>query len=109
MVGLVVFLVQGPVWGKTLLAFSSIPIAILGNVLRVASLLAVASVWGADVGFKYRVQILESALRPTLAATVRLLPPINISTVPTTTSSPFWLAKPVRSCLPTPTLATLRT
>ena len=53
LVGLVVFLVQGPVWGKTLLAFSSIPIAILGNVLRVASLLAVANIWGADAGFKY--------------------------------------------------------
>jgi len=53
LVGLVVFLVQGPAWGKALLALSSIPIAILGNVLRVASLLAVANAWGADAGFKY--------------------------------------------------------
>ncbi len=44
---------QGPWWGKLLLALSSIPIAILGNVIRVASLLGVANVWGADVGFKY--------------------------------------------------------
>ncbi len=53
LVGLVVFLVRGPAWGKALLALSSIPIAILGNVLRVASLLAVANVWGAEAGFKY--------------------------------------------------------
>ena len=53
LVGLVVFLVRGPAWGKALLASSSIPIAILGNVLRVASLLAVANAWGADAGFKY--------------------------------------------------------
>jgi exosortase len=53
LVALVVFLVKGPWWGKLLLALSSIPIAIIGNVLRVASLLVVANVWGAQVGFKY--------------------------------------------------------
>jgi len=53
LVALVVFLAQGPWWGKLLLALSSIPIAILGNVLRVASLLVVANVWGADTGFEY--------------------------------------------------------
>jgi len=53
LVALVVFLVKGPWWGKLLLALSSIPIAIIGNVLRVASLLAVANVWGAATGFKY--------------------------------------------------------
>ncbi|PKO23698.1 MAG: hypothetical protein CVU38_02675 [Chloroflexi bacterium HGW-Chloroflexi-1] len=53
LVALVVFLVQGTWWRKSLLALSSIPIATLGNVLRVASLLGVAHVWGADAGFKY--------------------------------------------------------
>ena len=53
LVGLVLFLVRGPAWGKALLASSSIPIAILGNVLRVASLLVVANIWGADAGFTY--------------------------------------------------------
>jgi exosortase len=53
LVGLVVFLVRGPKWGKALLALSSIPIAAFGNVIRVASLLAVANTWGADAGFKY--------------------------------------------------------
>lgn len=53
LVGLVIFVVQGPWWGKGLLALSSIPIAIFGNILRVASLLAVANVWGADTGFKF--------------------------------------------------------
>ena len=39
----------------------------------------------------------------TAAATVRLLAPISISAVPTTTSSPFSLALPVRSSRPMPT------
>ena len=53
LVGLVVFIVEGPWWGKVLLALSSLPIAILGNVLRVASLLVVANIWGAETGFKF--------------------------------------------------------
>lgn len=53
LVGLVVFIVQGPWWSKALLALSSIPIAIVGNVARVSSLLGVANRWGADAGFKY--------------------------------------------------------
>ncbi len=53
LVALVVFMVQGPWWSKALLALSSVPIAILGNMLRVSSLLGVANIWGADVGFKY--------------------------------------------------------
>jgi exosortase len=53
LVGLVVFIVQGPWWGKLLLAFSSIPIAIAGNIARVASLLVVANTWGAEAGFNY--------------------------------------------------------
>lgn len=53
LVGLVVFMVQGPWPNKALLALSSIAIAAFGNVLRVASLLGVAYVWGADAGFRY--------------------------------------------------------
>jgi exosortase len=53
LVGLVVFVVQGPWWAKALLALSSIPIAVFGNVMRVSSLLGVANAWGADAGFKY--------------------------------------------------------
>ncbi len=53
LVGIVVFILQGPWPSKALLALSSIVIAAFGNVLRVASLLGVANAWGADVGFKY--------------------------------------------------------
>lgn len=53
LVGLMVFVLQGPWWSKLLLALSSIPIATLGNVIRVSSLLGVANQWGADIGFKY--------------------------------------------------------
>ena len=45
----------------------------------------------------------------TAFATVRLLDPISIIAVPTTTSRPFSLADPVRSSDPTPTFATSRT
>jgi exosortase len=53
LVALVVFLVEGVWWKKLLLALSSILIAGFGNIMRVASLLVVANVWGADAGFKY--------------------------------------------------------
>jgi exosortase len=53
LVALFVFAVQGPAWGKGLLALSAIPIAAFGNVVRVSSLLGVAHVWGADIGFTY--------------------------------------------------------
>jgi len=52
LVGLVIFLVEGAWWKKLLLALSSIVIAALGNVVRVASLLVVANIWGADAAFK---------------------------------------------------------
>jgi exosortase len=53
LVALVIFLVEGVWWKKLLLALSSIVIAALGNVIRVASLLVVANIWGADAAFKY--------------------------------------------------------
>jgi len=53
LVALVIFLVEGVWWKKLLLALSSIVIAGFGNVMRVASLLIVANVWGTDAAFKY--------------------------------------------------------
>lgn len=53
LVGLVVFVLEGPWWAKALLGLSSVVIAAFGNVLRVTSLLGVANIWGADAGFKY--------------------------------------------------------
>ena len=53
LVALVIFLVEGAWWKKLLLALSSIVIAGLGNVIRVASLLVVANIWGADAAFRY--------------------------------------------------------
>jgi exosortase len=53
LVALLIFVLDGPQWGKLSLALSSVPIAILGNAMRVSSLLVVASVWGAEAGFKY--------------------------------------------------------
>ncbi len=53
LVAILVFILQGPWWGKALLALSSLPIAAAGNLLRVSSLLVVANTWGADAGFKY--------------------------------------------------------
>jgi exosortase len=53
LVVLVIFLIEGAWWKKLLLALSSIVIAALGNVMRVATLLVVANIWGADAAFKY--------------------------------------------------------
>lgn len=53
LVALFVFVVQGPRWGKGLLALSAIPIAMLSNIVRVSSLLGVTNAWGADAGFTY--------------------------------------------------------
>jgi len=52
-VALLVFLLEVTWWGRLLLAVSSVPIAILGNILRVASLLWVADTWGAKVALSY--------------------------------------------------------
>lgn len=53
LVGIVVFILQGPWPSKLLLVLSSVLIAAFANVLRVSSLLGVANIWGADAGFKY--------------------------------------------------------
>ncbi len=53
LVAVFAYVVEGPLISKLLLALSAIPIAILGNIMRVSSLLWVADRWGVDAGFKY--------------------------------------------------------
>jgi len=48
---LAAYVVEGALWRKIALVLVSIPLAILGNILRVASLLWVARVYGAEAGF----------------------------------------------------------
>lgn len=50
---LVAYVVQGPLWARTLLVLLAIPVAMLGNVLRVANLLFVARAWGAEAAFQF--------------------------------------------------------
>ncbi len=50
---LAAYLVQGPLWGRLLLVVLAVPLAILGNILRVSSLLFVARMWGAQAGFVF--------------------------------------------------------
>ena len=44
---LVAYLLDGPLWSRIALVLLSIPLAMLGNILRVATLLFVAREWGA--------------------------------------------------------------
>lgn len=48
---LVAYLVKGPTWSRVTLVILAVPLAILGNILRVSSLLFVAREWGAQAGF----------------------------------------------------------
>lgn len=50
---LTAYLVSGPTWGRTALVLLAAPLAILGNILRVTTLLFVARAWGAQVGFVF--------------------------------------------------------
>jgi exosortase len=50
---LTAYLVDGPLWGRIALVLLAVPLAILGNILRVASLLFVAREWGAQAGFVF--------------------------------------------------------
>jgi exosortase len=50
---LVAYLLDGPVWSRIALVLLSIPLAIVGNVLRVATLLFVARAWGAQAAFLF--------------------------------------------------------
>ena len=50
---LAAYLLDGPLWGRLALVFLAVPLAILGNIMRVASLLFIASAWGADAAFVF--------------------------------------------------------
>lgn len=50
---LVAYLVSGPLWARLLLVFLAVPLALLGNIVRVSSLLVVARAWGADAAFVF--------------------------------------------------------
>ena len=50
---LVAYLLEGPMWGRIALVLSALPLALLGNIMRVASLLFVASWFGSDVAFTF--------------------------------------------------------
>ena len=50
---LVAYLLEGPPWSRVLLVLLAIPLALLGNILRVATLLFVARAWGADAAFTF--------------------------------------------------------
>jgi exosortase len=50
---LVAYAVRGPVWGRMALVGLAVPLAMAGNILRVAGLLAVARSWGPDAAFRF--------------------------------------------------------
>ena len=50
---LVAYLLDGPAWARVLLVVLAIPLALIGNIVRVATLLYVARVWGAEAGFTF--------------------------------------------------------
>lgn len=50
---LAAYVLNGPLWGRLLLVLFSVPLAILGNILRVASLLFVARSMGAQAAFVF--------------------------------------------------------
>jgi exosortase len=50
---LVAYLVEGPTWARIVLVLLAAPLAILGNILRVSSLLFVARAWGAEAAFTF--------------------------------------------------------
>lgn len=50
---LAAYLLDGPIWSRIVLVLLAVPLAILGNILRVATLLYVARAWGADAAFAF--------------------------------------------------------
>lgn len=48
---LAAYLLDGPPWARLMLVILAVPLSMLGNILRVASLLVVARFYGADTGF----------------------------------------------------------
>lgn len=50
---LVAYLWNGPLWSRVTLVLLALPLAVLGNILRVATLLFVARAWGAEAAFTF--------------------------------------------------------
>lgn len=50
---LVAYILAGPLVGRVALVALAVPIAMLGNILRVANLLFVAQAWGAEAAFRF--------------------------------------------------------
>ncbi|MCP4422895.1 MAG: exosortase/archaeosortase family protein [Chloroflexi bacterium] len=50
---LLAYILDGPLWGRLTLTAMSIPLALLGNVLRVGALLFAARYWGVDTAFQF--------------------------------------------------------
>ncbi len=50
---LAAYLLNGPWWGKTLLVAASVPLAMLGNILRITNLIVVARWWGVSAAFEF--------------------------------------------------------
>jgi len=50
---LAAYLLAGPLWARLSLVAAAVPLAILGNILRIASLLFVARNYGADAAFTF--------------------------------------------------------
>ncbi len=50
---LVAYAARGPLWGRIGLVVLAVPLAMLGNILRVANLLLVAREWGAEAAFRF--------------------------------------------------------
>lgn len=53
LMALAAYLLSGPLWGRLALVVMAVPLAMLGNILRVASLLFVARTYGADAAFTF--------------------------------------------------------
>ena len=50
---LAAYLLEGPFWARTILVLAAVPLAVAGNILRVATLLVVARHWGVDAAFTF--------------------------------------------------------
>jgi len=50
---LAAYLLRGPLWGRLILVGIAVPLAMLGNILRVANLLLVAHYLGAEAAFRF--------------------------------------------------------
>jgi len=50
---LAAYIFEGPLWAKVLLTFAAIPLALISNILRVASLIYVAKNYGAESAFTF--------------------------------------------------------